>query len=240
MKRIQIILLLMSFAVSPAFAAQDIDLTTLNKIMGTTPDSVQRAPMEGFYEVVYGPVVLYASANGRYLLKGEIIDLVSGDNVSEARRAKARLDALDKVGEKQMIIFPARKARHTVTVFTDIDCAYCRKLHSQMKQYNNMGITIRYLSFPRAGVGSASYQKAVNVWCAKNRQVAITRAKLGKSLPKKDCENPVSSHFKLGELMGVRGTPALVTDRGAMLSGYIPPKALFAELERRLGLAQAQ
>jgi len=146
--------------------------------------------------------------------------------------ATTRVSALDKLGEDQMVVFSPKNPKHTVTVFTDIDCPYCRKLHQEMDGYLKEGIKVRYLFFPRAGIGSKSYDKAVSVWCSADRNQAMTDAKAGKDLGNKTCDNPVATHYKLGEELGVQGTPAIVTDDGRMIPGYLPPERLAAVFEK--------
>lgn len=203
-------------------------MARLQKMMpDVKPDSVTKAPIAGFFEVVYGPRVVYLSQDGRYLLQANIIDLDSDENLTDISKTKAVQNALAKVGEENMVIFGDKdKAKHTVTVFTDIDCGYCRKLHKEIDDYNKEGIRIRYLFFPRAGMGSPSYDKAVSVWCAADRNGAMTKAKSDQQVEDKKCDNPVLDHMRLGELMGVNGTPALILPDGEVLPGYVPAKRL--------------
>ena len=194
-------------------------------------DAVNPSPMEGVSEVIIGPRVLYVTNDGKYLLQGSLIDLKTRKDVSTSRRNELRLDAVNNLGEENMIIFPAKESRHTITVFTDIDCGYCRKLHNEMDQFNKKGITVRYLMYPRTGPNTPSYDKAVAVWCEKDRQDALTRSKAGEVLPKGDCKNPVTEHFELGQLLEVRGTPALILDDGELLPGYVPAAKLAEVLD---------
>lgn len=195
--------------------------------------SVKSSPVPGLYEVVVGTDVVYVTADGRYLVRGSIIDLETRLNLTAPVEAGIKANAIANVGEKNMVIFEPKETKYTVTVFTDIDCGYCRKLHSQIDEYNNLGIRIRYMFYPRAGLGSPSYRKAVAVWCADDRREALTLAKAGKKIEEKECENPVRDHYELGQSLGVSGTPALVLDDGTMLPGYIPPDRLAAYLESR-------
>jgi thiol:disulfide interchange protein DsbC len=131
-----------------------------------------------------------------------------------------------------MVIFaPAEKTDHTVTVFTDIDCGYCRKLHNEITDYTQNGIKVRYLMFPRAGFNSESYHKAVSVWCAENRQEAMTRAKRGESVTPKKCPNPVQEQAELGQSLGVQGTPSIILENGQMIPGYVPAAQLAQMLD---------
>ncbi len=203
---------------------------------GVTIDSVRPSPVGGLYEVMVGPQLVYVSADGRYLIQGDITDLQTRKSITEPRRRKAVADAVNAVGEDKMIIFGDDKAKYTVSVFTDIDCGYCRKLHSEIDKYIAAGIRIRYLFFPRAGLNSDSYHKAVSVWCADDRHKALTEAKLGKPLPQRECDNPVKQEYQLGETLGIDGTPALVMPDGELVPGYLPPARLAAYLEaKRLG-----
>jgi len=199
---------------------------------GVTPTEINPSPMTGVSEVLIGPRLFYVSNDGKYLLQGSLIDLETRTDISEERRNGIRLTAINDLGEENMIVFPAKDARHTITVFTDIDCGYCRKLHNEIDQYNDQGITVRYLAFPRSGVGSASYNKAVSVWCEKDRQAAMTRSKSGETLPKANCDNPVKDEYELGQLIGVNGTPAIILEDGSMLPGYIPAAKLAKALDQ--------
>lgn len=197
------------------------------------PDSITATPMAGLYQVAYGARTFYLSADGRYLLSGDLYDTRTRTNLSERHRGKVRSDAIAALGERSMIVYPAKgTAKHTITVFTDIDCTFCRKLHAGMKEMNELGITVRYLAYPRAGVRSASYEKAVSVWCAADRNKAMDRAKNDDKVDKKTCDdNPVVEHLALGEMVGVSGTPAIVVENGTLLPGYLPPQRLLQTLE---------
>jgi len=212
--------------------AQEAITKSLSGIFpGVTPDTIAPSPMEGVSEVLIGPRLMYVSNDGKYLLQGSLIDLKTRTDISEARRDGIRLDALNDLGAEKMIVFQAKEQKHVITVFTDIDCGYCRKLHDEMDKYNAEGITVRYLMFPRAGIDSPSYKKAVTVWCDKDQQGAMTRAKAGENLPNASCDNPVKEEYELGQLIGVRGTPAIIMEDGAMLPGYVPAARLVKALE---------
>lgn len=211
------------------------DLTLLNNaIQGAKPEQLSPSPMDGLYQVVMGSEVYYLSADGRYLLSGELVDLQSQENLTEDHRAQARLGVLSSVKLEDMIIFPAKNERkHMAYVFTDIDCGYCRMLHENIDGYNKLGIEIRYLAFPRAGIGSESYDKAVAVWCSDDRQAALTAAKSGRKIRSNGCAAPVRDQFNLGVSMGVTGTPALILDNGTLVPGFVKPDKLLDILEGR-------
>jgi thiol:disulfide interchange protein DsbC len=211
------------------------DLSKLQAALGgATPDSVADSSLPGLYEVTIGAQILYLSQDGRYVIQGDIVDLTSSDNITENRRNGLRADAIDKVGEDKMIIFgTAGEPKYTITVFTDIDCGYCRKLHQEIASYNDLGIKVRYLMFPRTGLNSESYDKAVSAWCSDDRNEAITRAKRGETLEAKTCENPVSQHYNLGQQLGVRGTPSIILADGEMVPGYVPADRLVEMLSSK-------
>jgi len=202
-------------------------------LTGLERNDISPSPVPGLYEVLVGARLYYVSADGRYLISGRMVDLQDGRNLTETRVSGARKRMVDAVGEENMLVFGPTGARHTVTVFTDIDCGYCRKLHSQMKSYNDLGIRIRYLFYPRAGLDSGSAHKAVSVWCADDRREALSRAKQGEQIPFRKCENPVARHYLLGQLVGVTGTPALVLENGEMIPGYLPPTRLRKTLDEK-------
>ena len=200
-------------------------------IPGAKPDKISRSPVPGLLEVIIGPRVLYFSEDGQFLVNGHIIDIKNQKDVTEPRLSDARKGAIDKLDEKNMIIFSPENPKHTVTVFTDADCGYCRKLHDQMGEYNKLGISVRYLLYPRSQVGSPSYKKAVSIWCSDDRKKALTDAKSGMGVESKECPSPVSANMQLGRLMGVNGTPSIVQSNGEMIRGYMPPERLIKALE---------
>ncbi len=189
--------------------------------------------VSGIREVDVSGEILYISEDGKHLFQGDIYNIEKGMvNLTETRRNATRKELMDAVDEKEMISFGDKDAKHTVTVFTDIDCPYCAKLHNEMDQYNAEGIRVQYLFFPRAGVKSPSGEKAVAVWCADDQQKAMTTAKSGGDVGKKSCDNPVQEHFDLGQKVGVTGTPAIISEDGQLLPGYIPAKRLSKYLEQ--------
>jgi thiol:disulfide interchange protein DsbC len=231
-----ICLLLLTFTAYSAGAAEPdpnaaIKQSLAKVLPGVTPDQIQPSPMQGVSEVLVGPRLFYISDDGRYLLQGSLIDLETRKDISEERRKDIRLDAINNVGDDNMIVFPAEEERHTITVFTDIDCGYCRKLHKEVDQFNAEGITVRYLMFPRSGINTPSFDKAVSVWCADDRRAALTKAKAGETVTPRKCDNPVKEQFELGSLLGVTGTPALILDDGELLPGYVPAKRLAQALD---------
>jgi thiol:disulfide interchange protein DsbC len=194
------------------------------------PEDITRTPINGLMQIISGVNVLYISADGRYLMQGDLIDIPGKTDLTEQVVEGLRVDYLSQVSTDQMIIFSPELPRHTITVFTDIDCFYCQKLHKEIDSYMKQGIAIRYMFFPRAGLGSPAYQKGINVWCADDRNEAMTKAKQGISLPNKQCENPIAAQFMMGQKLGVTGTPVIFTETGMKVPGYVPA----AELSKML------
>lgn len=199
--------------------------------------SIEESPVAGVYEVTLGTQVLYVTADGRYLMQGSLFDIETRTDLTSEAMAKLRKGVLSEEDPAKQITFapPEDEIAHEVFVFTDIDCGYCRRLHSQIQEYNDYGIAVHYLSFPRAGPGSSSFEKAVSVWCADDRQTALTEAKKGNDPEPRTCENPVASQFQLGQEIGVQGTPAIVAEDGTMLPGYMPPQKLVQRLDALAG-----
>ena len=210
------------------FAASTPELdAALDKLMpGAKPSSVEESVLPGLYEVSYGSTVFYFNKDASILFRGDIIDVNSRVNLTEKKRGEARGKLLASMDESLMIVYPAKNELSKVTVFTDIDCPYCVKLHREMADYNAEGITIRYMAYPRSGIGTRSYQKAVNVWCADDPNKAMSAAKEGEAIADKTCENPVAQQFELGQALGIQGTPAMFLEDGTSLPGYVPAKRL--------------
>lgn len=188
------------------------------KVTGISP-----SPIPGVYEVMLGPSVIYMSEDARYVLRGDLLDLEKRANLTDGKRAEARRDAFGTMDAAKYIEFPAKgAAKKVLYVYTDIDCGYCRKMHSEVPKLNAAGIGVRYLAFPRSGLEGESFKKAAAVWCSTDRQSAMTSAKAGKNVSAKTCEHPVAEQFELGQAMGVSGTPAVYTDEGRQIGGYVP------------------
>jgi len=218
-------------AADPAVAKIEAALAPL--LGDAKPDKITQSPVTGLYEVQLGMQLVYVSADGRFLVQGEILDLSSRENVTKPRENALKAEAIGKVSEDQMVIFGDKGLKHTITVFTDLDCGFCRKLHSEIKAYNDAGIRVRYMFFPRDGGTGDSTRKAISVWCSSNRNEALTKAKAGEEIEKKDCDNPVKEQLALGQELGVTGTPAIVLEDGEMLPGYVPAARLGAALDAK-------
>ena len=195
-------------------------------------DQIGPAPLPGFQEAIIGGQPFYISNDGRYLMQGALYDIATKTNMAEASMSKIRAKLLKTIPVGDRIIFAPPNPKYTVTVFTDVECGYCRKLHSQIADYNQQGISVQYVAFPRAGLGSDDFRKMVAVWCSSDPRKALTAAKNDLPVPYRNCKNPVTMEYNLGQRMGLTGTPMVLTSDGVQLGGYLPPEALRAQLDK--------
>lgn len=238
-------LLLCALSVSaPAFAGP-AEVVAGKAIAALAPDVkvdvVKDSAVPGFYEVIAGGQFLYVSKDGRHVLDGNAIDVANKRDLTANSRAVARRIALDKIGPDKRIVFAPKapaKIKHTVTVFTDIDCPFCRRFHQQVADYNERGIAVEYLFYPLT-IHPGADKKAEAVWCAKDRNAAFTAAMNGKDTGNATCPNPIAELTALAESIGINGTPTTLAPDGSLIAGQIAqsPDQLAAELDR---LAQAQ
>jgi len=200
-------------------------------VPNATTIAISETPIEGILQVQINSDIVYVTADGQYLLQGQIMDIDTKDNITDQAKSGIRLSLLTDVKMDEQITFSPEEPKYDLLVFTDIDCGYCRKLHNQIEGYNEQGIAIHYMAFPRAGIGSDSYDKFVSVWCSDDPKEALTLAKNGTDpLPQK-CPNPIADQYELGREVGVTGTPALVTSDGTLIPGYMPPEQLRQKLD---------
>ena len=191
------------------------------------PEDVVEGPIDGWYMIQKGAIIAYVSADGRYLMQGDLIDLDQNENLSETSRNQARVKMMAGVADEQLIVFSPDAVKHSVSVFTDIDCTFCRRLHAQIDDYLSRGIEVRYFLYPRNGPTSPSWTKAEQVWCADDRNEALTLAKLDQTFETHSCDSStVSDHYAIGQDVGLRGTPAIVLEDGTLFSGYLEPQQL--------------
>jgi len=197
-------------------------------------DYVGEAPLPGFREVIVGGQVVLVSDDGKYLVQGSVLDIASKKELTQSSRAlsKYRVDLLKSVKASDRIVFAPPNPKYTISVFTDIECGYCRKLHSEIAEYNRQGIAIEYMAFPRMGLGSKDHIDMISVWCASDRKQALTDAKNGKPVPKRSCHStPVDMEYNVGQRLGISGTPAVFAPDGSQLGGYLPPDKMRQALD---------
>jgi len=194
--------------------------------LGLQATKIEESAIPGVKQVLTNRGVFYMSADSKIFIAGRMFDVENNmKNLTETALSGLRLDGMEKF-EDSMIVFPAKDEKHTVTVFTDTTCGYCRKLHAQIDDYNSLGITVRYLAFPRGGINSRSFDEIQSVWCSADQQSAMTKAKAGDKLSTEKCNAPIAGHYNLGQAAGVTGTPAIMLEDGTMIPGYKPPSAL--------------
>lgn len=223
-------------AVTPVIAEDDAQLELVRQKVDEMfdmiePENVHASPVDGWYTIQKGSVIAYISGDGRYLLQGDLIDLDTQLNVSEATRTDARRELMASVSDDEVIKFTPSEVKYSVSVFTDVDCTYCRRLHSQIEEYMAHGIEIRYLLYPRNGPASPSWNTAEEVWCANDRANALTLAKLDRDFESSNCDSStVQDHYVIGRDVGLNGTPAIVLTDGTLIGGYVPPDQLAVRL----------
>ncbi|MFA5676895.1 MAG: bifunctional protein-disulfide isomerase/oxidoreductase DsbC [Pseudomonas sp.] len=215
-----------------ADAQQNIrqSLETLN--FPVSVSSISESPVDGLLQVqLENGRVLYGTADGEYLIQGVMIEVNGGDmrNLTAEVEAKAVSSVINTIPANELVVFAAKEPKTHITVFTDVDCGYCRKLHEEVGKLNDLGIEVRYAAFPRGGMQSPTARTMQSIWCAEDQQAAMTRAKQGKSVPTSNCDNPVAQQYQLGAQVGVQGTPAIFLANGTLVPGYKPAQALAGE-----------
>jgi thiol:disulfide interchange protein DsbC len=209
--------------------------------VGTEKIDIKASAIPNIYEVSVGSEVIYMTADGRYMIIGDVRDAKTGENITEKKRSEMRLVSIKSIKEQDTIVFKSKETKHIVHVFTDVDCPYCAKFHQEVPKLNEAGVEIRYLAFPRSPEGSEDFNKMVSVWCAKDKQQALTDAKAGKEIEKMTCDNnPVKQELEIGRSVGVSGTPALILPNGELLPGYLPADRLVAYLKESMGKTGAK
>ena len=224
----KIITTLSLLAISMSVTANDAALKSKLEKLGVKDIDIQTSPIKGLKIVVSDQGIFYASEDGEYLLQGKIYKLTD-KGISNVTN-KVLLDKLNAL-KNEMIVYPAKNEKHVVTVFMDITCHYCHLLHQQVKEYNDLGITVRYLAFPRAGMESQTAGQMEAIFTAKDPTFALNEAEKG-NLPKElKTPNVVRKHYLLGAQFGVNGTPTIITSEGEVIGGYLKPADLLAALE---------
>jgi len=201
-----------------------------------TIEKVKAAPIAGFREAIVQGQVVYVSDDGRYLFlpgpQGALYDVTAKKDLSEQSLATVRKDLIKAIPVSERIVFAPPNPKYTVAIFTDVECAYCRKFHSEIAEYNKQGIAVQYMAFPRMGIGSPDHKKMISVWCAPDRKKALTDAKNDRPIQARDCKNTVSMQYDIGQRAGLTGTPMIIAEDGTTVGGYLPPQQLREALDR--------
>lgn len=206
---------------------EEVRATVSGMFESIAPEDVRVSPISGWYEIQKGSILAYISDDGRYLLQGDLIDLDNQVNLSELSRNEVRRELVSTLSDEDSIMFSPSDVKHTITVFTDIDCTYCRKLHSEIKDYLDLGFKVRYVLYPRNGPASRAWSTSEDVWCARDRGAALTAAKLDREFETSKCNSlGVTKHYALGQDIGLTGTPAIVLEDGTLIGGYLSAQAL--------------
>ncbi|KAF1716134.1 disulfide bond formation protein DsbC [Pseudoxanthomonas yeongjuensis] len=238
-------------ATTPALAKNDVakadsaDGRTRQALQALNPqiqiDYVGASALPGFREAIVGGQVVLVSDDGRYLVQGQVLDMETKNELTQGSPAlaKYRRGLLDSIKAKDRIVFSPPNPKYTIDVFTDVECGYCRKLHSEIAEYNRLGIEVQYMAFPRMGLGSQDHRDMISVWCASDRKQALTDAKSDKPIAAKDCKSPVDMEYHIGQRLGISGTPAIFAPDGTQLGGYLPPQQLREALDKLAAAGQA-
>ncbi len=217
----------MSLAASDGSDTQEIRAILAERVPEIEITSIEPSPVPGIFELISTGEIFYVSADGKFIFDGNLIDLENRNNLTTARMGSVHMSLINDIGEGNMLVFePKGEAKRAITVFTDTSCPYCSKLHAEIDDLLDNGIKVRYLMFPRAGLGSPAHQELESVWCADNQQEAMTIAKAGGSITEKSCDNPIESHIELAQQVGLRGTPLIYLDSGQVIPGYQPASDL--------------
>ncbi|MGH8483971.1 MAG: bifunctional protein-disulfide isomerase/oxidoreductase DsbC [Pseudomonas sp.] len=218
--------LVSTFAAATDTAEQAIRKTLQTLELGVPVDSVASSPLNGLYEVkLEGGRVLYASPDGQFVMQGYLYQIQDGKpvNLTEKTERQAIAKSINAIPAAEMVVYPAKgETKSHITVFTDTTCPYCHKLHAEVPELNRRGIEVRYVAFPRQGLGSPGDEQLQAVWCSSDRKAALDKMNDGKEIKAAKCANPVSKQFQLGQSIGVNGTPAIVLEDGQVIPGYQP------------------
>ncbi len=235
-----IIPLLTSFGASAATGAETDSGASgadkLRQVLAKTmprvkPSDISESPIDGLYQVIVGSQVVYMSEDAKYMIEGDLYDLVTRKNISEDAKSSIRLAAINKLGSDKMVVYKPETVKDTITVITDIDCPYCRRLHNEIPEYMKNDVEVRYIFMPLKG--AADMKKTISVWCSDDQQLALDIAKAGGEIEEKTCDNPIKEHLKLARELGVQGTPAILLENGELLPGYVPVDKLVTELRNK-------
>jgi thiol:disulfide interchange protein DsbC len=228
---------------SGPLSVEEIKQLLQAKFPSASINHIAPSEVKGLYSFMLQGDLYYISDNGKYLLKGQMLDIstpkvrnVSSERIADIQKQESpmRMAEIEKLSEEQMVVYKAPQEKHVVTIFTDVDCGFCQKLHRERQDYLDLGITLRYLAFPRAGLDSKSAAKLEGIWCANDQQLAMTEAKIEHKYRTGNCKTPFKEHMALVRKFGLNGTPGIILENGDLIGGYLPAEVL----NRRLNEAQ--
>lgn len=224
------LVLMSAKAISAESATESLRKNLTEHVPGAKISRIKETPINGVYEVIVGTDIYYMDESARYIIDGDLIDLATRTNFTEEAKTFNRKTKVAEFGEENMVVYAPEAVDHTITVVTDIDCPYCRRLHGEMDEYMEGNVKVRYIFMPLKG--KADFDTTVSVWCSKDKNLALDIAKAGGKLEKASCDNPIEKHLKVARELGVRGTPAIILEDGSMLPGYVPAQKLVVELNK--------
>ena len=236
MKVFNFIFILISFSVF-VFSDKELISAKLENILPADAviESIEPSVFDGIYKVYYGDLQpIYVSQDGNFFIYGDMYQINSNRiiNITNEETKSRRVDLLSSIPSNELIIFKSKNEISAITVFTDVDCGYCRKLHSQISEYNKVGITVKYAAFPRSGIGTQTFTRMVGAWCADDPKKVITDLKNDKKLNLDFCDGqPIAKHYVIGQKLGISGTPAIITPDGELIQGYVSPEELLSRLK---------
>ena len=212
------------------YALADVSVV-VNKLKPFFPEikaeNISPSQLDGYYEVILTDPfidVMYISTDGKYVIQGAVTDLELMTNISTNRINSIKLNILESISDSDKIVFKAKEEKYVINVFTDVDCPYCAKLHANMRQMNDLGITVKYLASPLEQLHPNAQSAMEKIWCAEDRELAMHNYKSKRYLPDSpDCINPVSEQLAISKQLGVNGTPSIFFENGTNLPGYLPP-----------------
>lgn len=228
--------LLLMFVVSSVMASPKQDIQTRLQTIDPRIEvmELKDAPIKGFYEVqLSSGDLLYVSKQGNYFFAGSLLEFTDNGlvDLTEVARSAVRSKTVQAIPKSEQVVFAAKgETKAVIQVFTDATCPYCSRLHEQVPELNRQGVEVRYLAFPRQGAQGKGFDELVSVWCADDQQQAMTDAKAGKKVSSKQCDNPVTKQYELGQQLGVQGTPAIFLPNGKVIPGFVPAERLISEL----------
>ena len=230
MKKIYIILSIFLISCSASYEVDDAEKAFTEKYPNLKIESIKKVD-SSFFEIIIKDQILYLTADLKHLLAGNIIDLKTGNNLTEARVKKHRSSVLKNILDADTIIYKPKETSHVITVFTDISCPYCKKLHNEIDKLLENNIEVRYVLFSRNGKNDVAYRDMVSIWCSTNKKELIEKAFNDDFLSSKNCENPLDKNYQLGYELRVNGTPMIFTEDGAVIPGYLPYKRIIEILK---------